>query len=195
MARERSAVPLEEPDGFMLGEPRTQSEHEVPDTLRGLAGGPLEVRELVHLARDTQTVAGVDEQARRVLDRAARSCDTPQLVDEERRRVALLVAAVGLPADDPDTRARCDPLVLQDLGKRSGSVARLVRQAEVLKEVPPEWQRGRAGHRVALVANDQCRVAAWSDDEDRLLESRIESGEVREVRAVLAVRVDDQPVV
>ena len=47
----------------------------------------------------------------------------------------------------------------------------------------------------ALVADEDRRLAASaSDDEDRLLEPRVEAGQVRQVRAVLAVGVDDQPV-
>jgi hypothetical protein len=43
--------------------------------------------------------------------------------------------------------------------------------------------------------NEHRRLAARSDDEDRLLEARVESGEVRDVGAVLAIGVDDEPVV
>ena len=128
-------------------------------------------------------------------DRARRSRDTPQLVDDERRRVAFLGAPVGLPADDPDAGASCDPLVLQNRREWPGAVARLARQAEVLKEVPAKRQRRRAGHRIALVADDHRRLAARAHDEDRFFESRVESGEVRHVRAVLAIRIDHEPVV
>ena len=38
-------------------------------------------------------------------------------------------------------------------------------------------------------------VAVAPDDEDRLLEPRVEAGQVRQVRAVLAVGVDDEAVV
>jgi hypothetical protein len=88
-----------------------------------------------------------------------------------------------------------DPLLPQDLGERPGPVARLARQAQILKEVPAELQRRGAGYRVALVAYQECRVAARSDDEDRFLEARVESGEVRNVRAVLTIGVDDESVV
>ncbi len=72
-----------------------------------------------------------------------------------------------------------DALVAQDLGQRPRPVARLARQAEVLEEVPPHRQRCRAGHPVALVADEDGRIAVRPDDQERLLEARVEARQVR----------------
>ena len=90
---------------------------------------------------------------------------------------------------------RAMPSSAEDLGERPGPVARLARQAEVLEPMSPHRQRRRARHPVALVADEDGRLAVRADDQQRLLEARVESGQVRQVRAVLAVGVDDEPVV
>ena len=90
--------------------------------------------------------------------------------------------------------AGTDALLGQDLGQRSGSVAWLARQAEVLEPVSSHRQRGRAGRAPALVADQDRRIAVRADDEERFLEARIEAGEEREVRAVLAIGVHEQPI-
>ena len=56
-------------------------------------------------------------------------------------------------------------------------------------------QRRRLGHAEALVADEQGRVAARPDHEHRLLEARVEPGEVGDVGAVLAIGPHDEPVV
>ena len=83
-----------------------------------------------------------------------------------------------------------------DRSSRSGSrsVARLARQAEVLEEVPAHRERGGAGHAVALVSDEDGRLVGRPDDEQRLLEPRVEAGQVGEVGAVLAVRVHQHAV-
>jgi hypothetical protein len=58
-------------------------------------------------------------------------------------------------------------------------------------------ERRGTGHAPALVADEDRRVigARRVDDEDRLLEPRIEAGQERDPGAVLAVRPDDDAVV
>src|SRR5439155_8542244 len=97
--------------------------------------------------------------------------------------------------DDTDPAAAADPLVGEDLGERPRSITGLSRQAEVLEQVAAQRERRGAGHPETLVADEDRRVAVRAHDEDRLLEPRIEPGEERHRRAVLAVGEDDQPVV
>jgi hypothetical protein len=59
--------------------------------------------------------------------------------------------------------------------------------------VPAHGQWRGAGHAEALVAHQDGRVAVGPDDEQRLLEARVEAGQVGHVGAVLAVGVDEQP--
>ena len=125
-----------------------------------------------------------------------------------RRRPATAARRRGTPARrsgpvarrlfQPTTPTRVagpDPGLAEDLRERPRPVAWLARQAQVLEQDALHRQGSGAGHPPALVADEHDRVAGRRDDEDRLLEARVEPGEVREVRAVLAVGVDDEPVV
>ncbi len=58
----------------------------------------------------------------------------------------------------------------------------------------PHRQRGHAGHAHALVADQDRRVVRRPDDQQRLLEPRVEAGQVGEVGAVLAVRVHEDAI-
>ncbi len=62
----------------------------------------------------------------------------------------------SLPADE--RRCRYRSLPARDLGQRRRSVARLARQAQVLKPLPPHLQRCRPGHAPALVADKDGRI-------------------------------------
>ncbi len=104
-------------------------------------------------------------------------------------------SAILLPADHPDPVVTSDAFGGEDLGERPGAISRLTGQAEVLEQVAPQLQGSRSGHAVALVADQDGRLARRADDEHRLFEARVEAGEVGEVRAVLAVRVHDDLVV
>ena len=81
----------------------------------------------------------------------------------------------------------------RDRRERLGPIARLRRQRQLLVAMPAHRQRRRSGQPPALVAHEDCRLGGGRDLEDqhRFLEPRIEPGEEREVRRVLAVRVDD----
>ena len=119
----------------------------------------------------------------------------PELVDDERRDLDARAVGVRLPAHDPDTRARSDALVAEDLAQRPRPVARLARQTQVLEQDTAHRQRRRAGRPPALVPDQDRRVAARPDDRDGLLEARVEPAQPREIGAVLAVGVDDEAVV
>ena len=88
-----------------------------------------------------------------------------------------------------------DPLPGEDLAQRQGPVARLAREAQVLEALPFHRERRGPGHAPALVPDEDRRDPARPQDEDRLLEPRVEPGEEREVGAVLPIGVDDQAVV
>ena len=92
----------------------------------------------------------------------------------------------------PTRRPVRDALVAEDLGERRRRVTGLVGQAEVLEPDAADRQRRGLGGAEALVAGEEHRVAARSDDQHRLLEPRIEPAEVGEVGAVLAVGPDHQ---
>ena len=81
------------------------------------------------------------------------------------------------------------------VGQRPRAIPWLARQAEVLEQLSAHRQRGGTGQPVALVADEDRGLAGRSDDEDGLLEAWVEPGQERQVGAVLAVGVDDQPVV
>lgn len=98
---------------------------------------------------------------------------------------------VRLPADDADPAAAPDPLGAEDLAERPRPLAWLAGQAQILGPLPTHPQRRRARDAIALVADQDRRVTVRTDDEDRLLEPGVEAAEVREVRAVLPVRLDD----
>ena len=68
MARERRAVPGEQPRTLALGHPRLQPREDTADAVGGLTGRPLEGRDLVDLVDHPQPVGGVDQEVGRVLD-------------------------------------------------------------------------------------------------------------------------------
>ena len=89
-----------------------------------------------------------------------------------------------------------DALVGEDLGQRPRPIARLAGQAEVLEQDAAHRQRRGAGRPAALVPDEDRRVAVGrARRRERLLEARVEAGQPGEVGAVLAIGVDDQPVV
>jgi hypothetical protein len=116
-------------------------------------------------------------------------------VDEERGDLDDRAVAVGLPSDDTDPAAMGDTFGNEDVREWERTVTGLTGQAEVLEEVAAHLQRGGSGGAMAFVADEDGRVALGADHEDRLLEPGIESGEVRQVGAVLAVGVDHQAVI
>ena len=136
----------------------------------------------------------VDEEVVGVLDGTARPDELAQGVHEVGRRLEPVTPRVRLPAHDPDADARGDALVLEDRLEGPRPVARLVGQAEVLEQLPAHRQGRGARHAEALVADEDRRVAGGPDDEQRLLETRVEARQVRQVGAVLAVPVDDEDV-
>ena len=128
--------------------------------------------------------------------RAARADERPQLVHDVRRapRSATGPRTASSRARRPGSRARSPPPPGSRASGRDrsrGCIGRL-----------KSWNRWRA-HRAAaprrpcprhsLPDEDRRRVVG-PDDEHRLLEPRVEPGEERDVRAVLAVRVDDEAV-
>ena len=194
MARQRHAVPLEQPNRLRLGQARAQPEQQVTHALRRLAGRVLERGELLHLVDDAEAVARVDQEAGGVAHRASGADQSPQLVHEERRRLDRVRRGVGLPADHADLRPGTNPFLTEELGQRPRTVARLARQTEILEPVAPHRERRRAGGPPVLVAHEDGWLAGLADDEDRFLEARVEARQIRQVRAVLAIGVDDQAV-
>ena len=179
----------------MLAQARAQAGQQPAHALRRLARGILERRELVDVIDHPEPVCRVDQQVRGVLDGAAGSDQAAQLVDDECRGLDRLATGVRLPADDADATARLNAFLGQDVPQRSQAIARLTRQAEVLEQVSAHLQRRGTGHPVALVADQDRGLPGRSGDQDRLLETRVEARQKREVRAVLSVGIDDQPVV
>ena len=103
--------------------------------------------------------------------------------------------------DTPSSRRRrpgCPcriPSVREDVGEGPGAVAGLAREAEVLEQVAPHGEGRRSGHAVALVAHQDRRVIRPARQQERLLEPGVEPGQIGEVGAVLAVGIDDEPVI
>jgi hypothetical protein len=114
MARQRHAVPSQQPHGLLLGHARLQPEQQLPHALGGVAGGVLEQGELLRLVDDPEAVGGADEQVGGVLD-VAGATDGAQLVDDEGGQVAGRPVAEQLPADQPDPAPGGDALGTQDL--------------------------------------------------------------------------------
>ena len=195
VARQRRAVPAEQRDRLALGHARAAGRS---STLRT----PLDVVHAAHsIAASCSTSlmtrspsAGVDEQVGRRSRRAPLAPTSPRSSSTRNAGTSIIArSGVRLPADDADPAAGADALVAEDLGERPRPVARLARQAEVLEQMAAHRQRRGAGH----ARSTRCRRGSpgrpsGADDEDRLLEARVEAGQVGEVRAVLAVGVDDE---
>ena len=195
MARQWPAVPAEQRHRLALGHAGADAGQQRAHSARRLAAGPLERGDLLGLVDDPQAFARIDEEVGRIFDRAAIAHQVPQLVEEVRRQVAHARVGVRLPADDADARTRPDSLGAENLGERQRAVARLVRQAEVLEPMPPQYHGRRTGDAPALVADEHGGLCLRADDEERLLEARVEPGQVRPVCAVLAIGIDDDAVV
>ena len=170
---------------------------EAADALRGRDRGGLHGGQLLDLVDDAQAVGRVDEQVGRVLDppaapRPARAAASTRKLGASR----VARSANGFQATTPTRRPSTTPSSPRIVGQRPGAVARLGRQGQVLVQLDGASASGAArGHPVALVAGQDERVAVRGDDEDRLLEARVEAGQARQVGAVLAVGVDHDPVV
>ena len=195
VAGEGGPVPAQQPDGLLLGHAGPQAGQQAAHAVGGLAGGPLEIGQLLDLVDDAQTVGRVDQQVAGVLDQPRRAGQPAELVHEEGGRLELRPVGVRLPADHADPAAGADPLGGEDVAQRPRPVPGLVRQAQVLEQVASHRERRRAGHPVALVADEDGRLIGRAQDEDRLLEPRIEPGQPGQVGAVLSIGVDDDPVV
>ena len=196
MARQGRAVPLEQPGRLPLGHARLQSGERRCARPRGLACRPLERRQLLDLVDDAQSVAGVDEQVGGVLD-PTRSSPVARRSSSTRKDGSSIISGCAY-VFQPTVPTR-HPVVMPSDARISDSaadgVAWLAGQAEVLE--PDESHRQRRGpcDAVALVADEERRIAARPDDEHRLLEPRVEPGEVGEVGAVLPIAPHDQMVV
>ena len=189
------AVPAQQPDRLLLGHARPQTEQQPPDAVRCLAGGVLERRDLLDLVDGPQAVGRVDEDVRGI-DHAAgwpRRGRGSGPRDRTARRSTRGLAYAFQPMT-PTRAPGDDPFLAQDLGQRPGPVAWLVGQAQVLVQVAAHRQRRRAGHAKAFVAHQDGRIAIRADHQDRLLEARVEASQVADVGAVLAVRVEHDPV-
>ena len=192
VTRQRRPVPAKQAHGVPLAQTGTKLCQQRTHATRRRAGGGLHHGQLVDLIADAQPISSIDEQAGRIRDDPGATCG-PDGVGEVRGDVEHRWIAVRLPSDDPDPSARPDALVGEDRRERARPVAGLTRQAEVLEEFATHRQGCGPRHPVALVAHEDHRVAG-PDDEDGLLEARVEAGQPGEVGAVLAIRVDDQAV-
>ena len=165
--------------------------------LRGLAGGVLEGGQLLDLVDGPQPARGVHEEVVGVLHEATRADRRAERIGQVGGHLQPAPVRERLPARDPDTGAGRDALRGQDLGQGPRAVTGLPGQAEVLEELDAHGQWSRCGQALALVSDEDERllVARYRQDEDGLLETRIEARQVAEVGAVLAVGVDDQAVV
>ena len=141
--------------------------------------------------------AGVDQQVGGVLDqtRSGRS-SRAQLVDEDTpgprsRDRSAYVFQPTTPTRLPGPMPSSARISASGRERSRGWPGRL----RSWNRMPAHRQRRGAGHAVALVADEDRRVAVRPDDQERLLEARVEAGQVGEVGAVLAVGVDDEPVV
>ena len=146
---------------------------------------------------DAQAVGGVDEQVGRVLDGAARSGQRAAA----RRRGTRARRSSSRPAYvfQPTTPTRLPGPI--------PSSARISRQRRATGRAAGSgrlrsWNRLRrigSGAAPAIPKHSLPTRMAGSppgpSDEQRLLEARVEAGQVGEVGAVLAVGVDDEPVV
>ena len=195
VAREGRAVPAEQASRLPFGHPRLEPVQDVAYAAGRLARRPLERRQLLDLVDDAQPVAGVDEQVVGVLHPTSCTGGPPELVDEEGRELDHRSLRVRLPADGAHPPSRRDALRGEDLRQRGGRVAWLAGQAEVLEPHESHRRWCGAGDPVALVADQECRIAGRPDDEHRLFEPRVEPGEIGEVGAVLPIAPDDQVVV
>ena len=195
VARQRRPIPAEEPDRLGLAQTRPQAGEQSTHAVGGLAGGVLEGGQLVDVVDDPEAVGRVDEQVVGVLDQAARPGQLAQRVDQVGRHLDRRPARVRLPADHADPAARADALAGQDLPERPRPVPGLARQAQVLEQLATHRQGSRAGHPEALVADQDQRLPAGPDDQQRLLETGVEAGQERQVGAVLPIGVHDDPVV
>ena len=116
--------------------------------------------QLLDLVDHAQPVGGVDQQVGRVLD-ACRAGPVRRR-SSSTRKAGASIAARSAYVFQPTTPTRLPgpiPSSAEDLGQRSRPIARLARQAEVLEEDPAHRQRRRAGHPVALVADEDRRLA------------------------------------
>ena len=158
--------------------------------------------QLVELVDDPQPVARIHEDRVRVTDEAAFARDLSERVREvagdlERRfgRIGLFFDEV-LPARDPHPSTLRDAQPAEQRRGLRALAPGLSEQAEALEEHALELRGDGADVDVApaLVADDEGWLRVRSEHEHRFFEARLESGQISDVGAVLAVGVDDEHV-
>ncbi len=99
-----------------------------------------------------------------------------------------------LPTNHADPRPGTDPRGTERVLEPRGAVTRLAHQAQRLRQRDVDWEAGQLGVPEALVADDQHATVAGTEEEQGLLEPWVEAGQEEEVRGMLPVAVNDDPV-
>ena len=190
VTRQRRPVPAEQRDGVPLAQARTKLGQQRPHAARRRAGSGLHHGQLVDLVADTEPVACIDEQVGRVLTVPA----SATVADARRRGTRAHRAATDRRTSSSRRprsadRARCPR-------RRGSSRAARDRSRGWLGRLKSWNSSRRIGNGAAPPSRStRCpRGSAGSpsrsDDEDGLLEARVEPRQPGEVGAVLAVGVD-----
>ena len=202
MAGKRKTVQPHQGRGVELGHAGLHAEEHIAHGLRGVRADEVESGDLVSLVSGAKASLRVHEQGIGVADRGAAAGDLAQRVGEigwdfESESVAVpLAGAEVLPSRRADPRSPGDSRRGKDVGEGGALAARLPEQAEALElhDLEVVIDRTDPGVAQSLVAHEELgpsRSGVEADDEERFLEPGVVAGEVRKVREMLPVRIDD----
>ena len=196
---ERLARPIGGAKRVVLGGTRPRGADDRVHPSRAPCRAPLEDRDLVGAGERAQTRPGARERGRRVHDAPGLSREVSQRVDEERGREdgrpapVPLLGMERLPADDGDPSAGADSDLAQGVLERRPTASVDSHQAECRAQDDVDVDRHDRDVADVLLAEHE-RPRGRADDEQRLLEPGVQVAQEDEVRGVLAIAVDDDPV-
>jgi hypothetical protein len=183
----------------MVRHARPQAEQHALHAFRRQYTGVFEEGDFGRGAAGAQAVRGVHHEVRRVHDRcvareAAQGVDQIGGEVDGMRAVGMLRIREVFPADAAHLGGCTDPFSGKDLPDLAAGVTGLVEQGEALETLGPqcarEVRRADAEIAFAFVPDNEQRASPRRHDQNRLLEARVEVGEVGQVREMLAIGID-----
>ena len=198
VARQRRPVPAQEADRLALAHPGAQAAQQAEHAV-ARSGRPTysKAASWSTSLMTRKPVAGVDQQVRwrsrrgRSTRTSSRSASTRYAGTSSRRPLRVRSSSPTTPTREPAPTPSSARISASGRERSRGWPGRL----RSWKQLTAHRQRRGAGH----ARSTRCRRGSPGrlapDDQDGLLEAWVESGQEREVGAVLAIGVDHEPVV
>src|SRR5687767_10868928 len=198
MRAEGESLMAEEGCGLELAHARPNTKEHAPHRFRSMACGELEIGELVQLIDGAKARTGLHQESRRIDDTLRSAGDGAERVGDEGRKLEpslrriRFISAVVFPPHRADLHSLSKTGLGDDIPESRGAGALLAQQAEGW--IQPDLNCDhRSLCRTQIFWPDQEQwIASRADDEERLLEARIETREPLEIGEMFAVGIYNQ---